>query len=299
LFGGVRVRINCVDGLRVPASSRYRSAKKSPPEPQCRPFVERCARVVVGCRAVARNPDSDRRVPLTRQRIAEAALRVIDRDGLGALTMKRLGSELGVEAMSVYFHFSNKDEILDEVVDLLFRELPLPEEAGAERWAEVALELFSNLRRHLLDHLGAVSLIASRRAHSVDALAPTEMSLRNLRRAGFDEWEAIDGHRLLLSFTVGYLICEARAHDASTTHPEDWGTAAYALHPLPAEQAPTLAELAPIALAGHTDSQFDRCLRDILTALHLRRESRLAADGRGEGADTRSSIVEADCLTED
>ena len=80
------------------------------------------------------------RLPLTRQRIAEAALRVIDREGLNALTMKRLGSELGVEAMSLYFHFSKKEEILDEVVDLLFRELELPEEAKEQErdGAEVA-----------------------------------------------------------------------------------------------------------------------------------------------------------------
>lgn len=65
---------------------------------------------LVGCGAVAMKTDSDRpqRIPLTRQRIAEAALRVIDRDGLSALTMKRLGSELGVEAMSLYFHFAKK-----------------------------------------------------------------------------------------------------------------------------------------------------------------------------------------------
>ncbi len=219
------------------------------------------------------------RAPLTRQRIAEAALGVIDGEGLNALTMKRLGSELGVEAMSLYFHFSNKDEILDEVVDLLFRELELPEEAKEEgrHWAEVARELFLNMRRHLLDHLNAVLLVASRPVHSISALAPTEMSLRNLRQAGFDEWEAIDGHRLLLSFTLGYLISEASARNP-TSHPEDWGIASYALKVLPAEQVPTLTELAAVALAGHADEQFDRCLRGILTALAFRREWRPAED---------------------
>lgn len=159
---------------------------------------------------MATKPDSrhPQRTPLSRQRITEAALGVIDRDGLNALTMKRLGSELGVEAMSLYFHFSNKDEILDGVVHLLFRELELPKDAQQEGrdWAEVSRELFLNMRRHLLDHLNAVLLVANRPVHSISALAPTEMSLRNLRQAGFDEWEAIDGHRLLLSFTLGYLI---------------------------------------------------------------------------------------------
>ena len=233
-------------------------------------------------RLMATKPDGrpPQRAPLTRQRIATAALGVIDRDGLNALTMKRLGIELGVEAMSLYFHYANKDEILDAVVDLLFRELALPEEAKEEGhdWAEVARELFLNIRRHLLDHLNAVMLVASRSVHSVDALAPTEMSLRNLRQAGFDEWEAIDGHRLLLSFTLGYVISEAKARGDPARHPEDWGIASYALHALPTDQVPTLTELATVALAGHADEQFDRCLRGILTALTHRRDARLAEE---------------------
>lgn len=237
-----------------------------------------------------------RRLPLTRQRIAEAALRVIDRDGLNALTMKRLGSELGVEAMSLYFHFSKKDEILDEVVDLLFRELQLPQAAKEDGpdWAEVARELFLNMRRHLQHHLNAVVLVASRSVHSVEALAPTEISLRNLRQAGFDEWEAIDGHRLLLSFTLGYLISEASARGDPASHPEDWGIASYAFHTLPVDQVPTLAELAAVALAGDADEQFDRCLTGILTALTFRREARLAAGepAPASGADTPSSAAD-------
>ncbi len=240
----------------------------------------------VSCGAMATKIDSGHlRLPLTRQRIAKAALRVIDREGLNGLTMKRLGSELGVEAMSLYFHFSNKDQILDEVVDLLFRELALPEEANDQRrdWAEVSLELFLNMRRHLLDHLNAVLLVAYRPVHSISALAPTEMSLRNLRQAGFDEWESIDGHRLLLSFTLGYLISEASARNP-TSHPEDWGIASYALRDLPADEVPTLARLAAVSLAGNADEQFDRCLRGILTALTLRRESRLAEEERARAS---------------
>ncbi len=152
--------------------------------------------------------------------------------------------------MWLYFHFSNNDEIFDEVVDLLFRELELPEEAKEEGrdWAEVAPELFLNLPRHLLNHLNAVLLGASRPVHSVEALAPTEISLRNLRRAGFDEWQAIDGHRLLLSFTLGHLISEASARVDPESHHEDWGIASYAYRTLPANQVPTLTELAAVAL---------------------------------------------------
>src|SRR5260221_11987060 len=66
------------------------------------------------------------RAPLTRSRIAEAALAIVDRDGLDALSMRRLGAELGVEGMAIYRHFPNKAAVLAGVVDALLSELVIP-----------------------------------------------------------------------------------------------------------------------------------------------------------------------------
>lgn len=217
------------------------------------------------------------RPTLSRERIAQAALDVVDRDGLGALTMRRLGSELGVEGMSLYFYFPSKDEILDEVVDLLLRSIDLPP-ADGRRWEDVARDLFKNVRTHLLEHPNTVQLFATRLADSVEALAPIELSLRSLREAAFDEWGAIDGHRILMSFTLGYVISEVSARTDPRSHPEGWGTAAYALRELPAERLPHLVELAPIALAGRSDEQFDTCLTTLFAGLRARLEGKLARD---------------------
>src|SRR6185295_15767085 len=71
------------------------------------------------------------RVPLTRELVLQTALRLADQGGLESLSMRKLGQELGVEAMAVYYHFANKDEVLDGIVDLVWGEIDLPV-AGAD-----------------------------------------------------------------------------------------------------------------------------------------------------------------------
>ena len=78
--------------------------------------------------------DATPRTPLTRQRVLRAAVALADRGGVGALSMRKLAQELGVEAMSLYHHVANKDDILDGIVDVVFGEIELPTgEAGLAR----------------------------------------------------------------------------------------------------------------------------------------------------------------------
>src|ERR1044072_9855126 len=72
------------------------------------------------------------RVPLTRELVLQTPLRLADRGGLESLTMRKLGQELGVEAMALYYHFADKDEVLDGIVDLVWAEIDLP--AAGEEW---------------------------------------------------------------------------------------------------------------------------------------------------------------------
>ena len=69
---------------------------------------------------------TQRRVPLTRARVLQTAIARADQGGLEALTMRKLGQELGVEAMALYHHFANKDDLVDGMVDLVFGEIELP-----------------------------------------------------------------------------------------------------------------------------------------------------------------------------
>jgi AcrR family transcriptional regulator len=74
--------------------------------------------------------EDDKREPLTRRRIVEAALRLVDEDGLEALTMRRLGTELGFEAMPLYRHFPNKAALLDYLIEAVWAEMELPSSGG-------------------------------------------------------------------------------------------------------------------------------------------------------------------------
>ena len=85
------------------------------------------------------------RTPLNRDRIARAALGLVDSEGLAALTMRRLGSELGVEAMSLYNHVTNKDDLLDAIVDRVYAEVELP--ATDLPWKEQARGVFRGFRQ--------------------------------------------------------------------------------------------------------------------------------------------------------
>src|SRR6478735_12463370 len=72
------------------------------------------------------------RVPLTPELILQTALRIADQGGLESLSMRKLGQELGVEAMAIYYHFANKDQLLDGIVDLVWAEIDVP--AAGDEW---------------------------------------------------------------------------------------------------------------------------------------------------------------------
>src|SRR5262249_44725801 len=96
------------------------------------------------------DPSAAPRSPLSRQRVLLAALALADRDGVGSLTMRKLAQELGVEAMSLYHHVANKDDILDGIVDVVFSEIELPSSESGWRMAmrRRAISVREALRRH-------------------------------------------------------------------------------------------------------------------------------------------------------
>lgn len=155
--------------------------------------------------------------PLTRRRILRAALELIDREGLDALSMRRLGAALGVEAMALYRHVANKEDLLDGVAELLLEELELP---SAGSWAEAWTALAHSYRRLARSHPGAFRLLAlsplSTAARFERARAPVAI----LRDAGFDPLQAARAFSTLLSYADGYLLRELTARDTELS-PEE------------------------------------------------------------------------------
>src|SRR5205807_8274563 len=97
---------------------------------------------------------------LSRERIVEAAVGLIDGEGLDALSMRRLGAALGVEAMSLYRHFPSKAALLEAVVARLLAELPVPAPTAA-RWQDAFRALARAYRVLLTRHPNAIPLLAT------------------------------------------------------------------------------------------------------------------------------------------
>src|SRR6185295_9055600 len=102
------------------------------------------------------------RTPLSRERVLRAALMYADENGIGSLTMRKLGEALGVEAMSLYNHVANKAELLDGMIDQVFAEIDLP--TGGSGWRSAMRERAVLARRILARHRWAIGLMESRSA---------------------------------------------------------------------------------------------------------------------------------------
>jgi AcrR family transcriptional regulator len=148
-----------------------------------------------------------RGAPLTRASIIEAGLAIIDDEGLPALNMRRLGSELGVKAMAVYKHFPNKDAILDGIVAAVLSDLA--ETAGEGDWREEFRATFLSLRALLRAHPNALPLVASRPLSSPRMARRLETVRDLLLAAGLPEEKALHLLHAGISQTLGYLWLEA------------------------------------------------------------------------------------------
>lgn len=149
------------------------------------------------------------REPLSPERIYRAALRLADAEGIGALSMRKVGRALGVEAMSLYNHVANKDALLDGVIDLVMGEVELPEPgAGARDWQAALRARTRSIRAVLTRHSWATPLLDSRRNPGPATLAHHEAVLRTLLEAGFSIAQACHAFSLLDSYTYGFVLQE-------------------------------------------------------------------------------------------
>ena len=105
---------------------------------------------------------SERRAPLTRTRVLEAAIDLADRDGIDAVSMRRLGQELGVEAMSLYTHVKSKDDLLDGMADAVVARIPTSRHAAG--WHETLRATILGARAEMLHHPWTARIVETRSA---------------------------------------------------------------------------------------------------------------------------------------
>ena len=148
---------------------------------------------------------------LSRDAVLEAALVVIDESGIDACTMRAVAAELGVEAMSLYWHVPSKDALLDGVVELVLREVETEHEV-VDDWRGAFASFGRSFRRVLLRHPSVVHLLAGRPIGAyVAAGTMAEHALASLERSGFERSCAIRAVRTLGRFVVGSTLLEVGA----------------------------------------------------------------------------------------
>jgi AcrR family transcriptional regulator len=153
------------------------------------------------------DPGAAGRLPLTRERVLAAAVALADRGGLDSLSMRKLAQELGVEAMSLYHHVANKDDILDGLVDVVFGEIELP--SGQDGWRAAMRQRAISARQALRRHPWATGLMESRPTPGAANLRHHDAVLGVLRGAGFSVELAAHAYSLLDSYIYGFALQEA------------------------------------------------------------------------------------------
>jgi AcrR family transcriptional regulator len=215
------------------------------------------------------NPSPESRVPLSRERVLHAAIRLADEGGIESLTMRKLGRALGVEAMSLYKHVANKDDVLDGMVDLVEGEIELP--SAAEGWATAVRACAISAHEVLRRHPWAPSLIMSRFRPA--RLRYMDWLLGRLRGAGFSPELTYHAYHALDSHILGFTLWEA-GHSIDTEDLAD--VVGTFLRTLPIDDYPHFAEHARQHLTepGLEDvGGFEFELDLILDGLQRRRDS--------------------------
>ena len=148
-----------------------------------------------------------RRPRVSRGQVLDAALELADDGGLAAVTMASVGARLGVEAMSLYRHIGNKEEMLDGLVDRVFAEIDVP--ADARDWREALRRRAVSAHAALRRHPWAIGLMESRSQPGPATLGHHDAMVAILLRAGFDGRGATRVYNLLDSYIYGFALQEA------------------------------------------------------------------------------------------
>ncbi|MFB9267088.1 TetR/AcrR family transcriptional regulator [Bradyrhizobium erythrophlei] len=197
---------------------------------------------------------------LSRERIAAAAMALVDREGLAALSTRRLGSELGCEAMSIYHHFPGKAHLMDALVDLMLKEAEVPM-AEEWDWLERLRRAAHGFRTMALRHPKFFPFFATHRLNTASGVAFINGIIGILREAGFSDRDAATYFR-----EIGYYLTGAALDE----------TAGYAKGPSAAEPVSNemiaahfthLAAAAPYFQPQHFQATFETGLEILLEGI--------------------------------
>ena len=176
------------------------------------------------------------RPPLTRDRILRVALGLADRDGLEGCTMRKIGAQLGVEAMSLYRHVAGKDDLLSGLVDLVFAEVDVAE-PGTTDWRAAMRDRAESQRAAMRRHPWAIGFMEGRMQPGPSSLRVHDATLGILREAGFPFRAAVHANSVLDAYVYGFALQErdlpARADGATAEVMREQARHVPAMHDYP------------------------------------------------------------------
>jgi AcrR family transcriptional regulator len=212
--------------------------------------------------------------------VVDAALRIMDDEGLDAVSMRRVAREVGVEAMSLYHHVRDKEDLLDGVCAAVMRDFRYPDEDRP--WIEVARDGAREWRRVLREHPNVIALWADRQRPmtELDSLMPMEFALRVIGRAGMDAREGVQVFNVIGGYIMGVVMMEVGAMFSAGTSRGDTPLDLNAVHAklpdeafaqfLPADRVPCIVAALPHLADCDPDGQFEFGLDLLLAGIQAR-----------------------------
>lgn len=203
---------------------------------------------------------------LTREQIVAAAIAIVDREGLDALSMRKLAAELGVGTMSLYHHVPDKSAVYDLILEAVMNEADFSDDDPSAPLEERLVRIAYSLRDALLAHPHAAIISMSRSLRTPAQLRPVEKMLDILHDAGLSAVEAMTAVNVIGQYTFGTTLAYANHLIDSEYHheeaPED------ALAQLPAEEFPNIMRaLAEAGGHGGWAADFDAGVRTLVKGL--------------------------------
>lgn len=209
------------------------------------------------------------RSTLTRAQVLDAALELIDEEGLDALTMRRLGKRLDRTPMVLYRYAASRAELLDAVVESVHEKLLIPDDGTS--WQDRLRVVAHRYRAIALDHPNVVPLLATRPLATplgmrpLGTLHPLERMLDLLIDAGFAPADALHVHRSWSALVLGHVLNELQ--EVVTSPDETDPLLRLGLHRLPPQEFPRLRSLAGDLAVHDGEAELDRSITILLTGL--------------------------------
>jgi len=202
--------------------------------------------------------------PLTRQRVLEAALHLLDQEGLEGFSMRKLGALLGVEAMSLYNHVESKRAVFDGVIELLIIQAPLPIHPNATPREE--LWTFAHAFRDILrTHPRVLPLVATSPLRTSASLTMLDHLLETIHQAQITGVQSIYALQCLVGFIVGHTLLGIGTQAVAGLEPGPNGPMVW--QQFPADQYPRLHTLLPEIAQWNADQEFDFGLEALFESL--------------------------------